>query len=151
MSQLVQYPGPNSSNQGPFTPESKIKELEDSGYDFVAHKIWIDLHQTISINFFDEDGNDVLFMNYEEENKNNNYIIYFNYNESIPVKKYYCVEPANVPVRVKNTYKNYKKELKKEYKKTLKELDLNEDELFQIVKYIYDNTKTQYSTITPYD
>lgn len=67
------------------------------------------------------------------------YILYFNHDHKIPAGIYYPVEPIKMLYEDKKEYEDYKQELENAYQELLNEMDITNDDLFAIARYVYEN------------
>lgn len=124
-----------------FDPESAIEEIKSNEhYSISSNSYDIDNNKAITVEI-KKDNKNLIFAYYQEKDKSNNFIMYYNQDSNIPVKQCYIEEPANVASIEKEAYIDYIDKLNKQCEEELKQINLNKKELNQIIIYIFKNIK----------
>lgn len=121
----------------PFDPKEAIEYINSTDIYSISYDSYMVEDQkqiTVSIEKHNED---LIFIYYQEKEKQHNFITYYNQDPSIPIRQCYVVEPTNVPEIERAFYLDYIDEIRKQYLNELENMHLNEDQLFQIIQYFY--------------
>lgn len=122
-----------------FQPEKAIEDINNSETYTIESTPYYDGDTKQITVVVKKDNKDLIFAYYQEEDKRNNFITYFNQDKNIPVERCYVLEPTNVANIERQAYIKYLDEIKEQYLNELEEMNLNEDEFFQIIQYYYNN------------